>query len=309
MADFNLVPGSFKTEGFKEHVGFSESAGFSESDGFSESGEPKRMGFFGFNTSKNKFSRSTRIFKWFLLIAFLALVAELIWFLGVTPFRPFNRIEVSGFSYYDRDSLLAYAGLSPRSSFIFTNAKEIESLLADLPQMESVRVFKRYPGRLEIHIQSRQATALAFTDINGITTPLLLDRHGVVFYIGTAISEDVFVDLPVISGLNFEPPYLGTRLPARYFSLFEDLEAIRLNAPELLSAVSEIRFDRNSSEGVDIILYLQHQRNRILLSGLNEELLRYTLLIADVLTATEGTPEIIDFRAVIASYFPRGGSL
>ena len=117
------------------------------------------------------------------------------------------------------------------------------------------------------------------------------------------------MELPVISGLFTEAPALGIRLPARFFSFLEDLDSIRVNSPELLSAVSEIRLDRNAAEGLDITLYLQHKKTKILLSGLNEELLRYTLLVADVLAAMENEIDVIDFRAGIASYFPKGGSL
>jgi cell division protein FtsQ len=278
------------------------------SDDFNGSG-PHKAGFSKSKTHGNEPLRSGKTFKWFILIASLALGAELIWFLGVTPFRPFSRIEVSGFTSYDRDSLLAYAGLTPRSSFIFTNTREMEMLLADLPQIESVRIFKRFPARLDIHLQNRKAVGLTFVDIDGITIPVIIDRHGVVFQIGTAYTGETFMDLPLISGLLLEPPTLGMRLPARFFSFFEDLELIRLNAPELLSAVSEIRLDRNSTDGLDLTLYLLHTKTRVRLPGLNEELLRYTLLVADVLAAREPGIGMIDFRAGMASYYPKGGPL
>ena len=271
--------------------------------------ESHRSGLSKSASSGKESSGYGKILKWFLLIASLALAAELIWFLGVTPFRPFTRIDISGFSNYDPDSLLAYAGLTPRSSYIFTNAREMESLLADLPQIESVRVFKRFPGRLDIHLQGREAAALSFVNMEGCTVPVLFDRQGVIFQIGTAFSRENYLELPVISGLIIEQPVLGMRLPARFFSFLEDLESIRMNAPELLSAVSEIRLIRNSTEGLEIVLYLQHKKTKVHLPGLNEEILRYTLLVADVLTDREPGIDMIDFRATIASYFPKGGSL
>jgi cell division protein FtsQ len=234
---------------------------------------------------------------------------ELIWFLGVTPFRPFSRIILSGFTSYERDSLLAYAGLTPRSSFIFTDTQKIETTLATLPQIESIRVFKRFPDRLEINVQDRQALALAFADMQGVTVPIILDREGVVFQIGTAFPQGTFMELPVISGLIFDSPILGMRLPARFCSFLEDLESLRVRAPELLSSVSEIRLERNSTEGINLVLYLQHQKIKVRVSGLNEELLRYTLLIADILKAREPEIDVIDFRSGMASYFPKGGSL
>jgi cell division protein FtsQ len=282
---------------------------FEKSDGSFGSDDPARSGSAKNRTKGSGSPRSGKIFKWFFFLALLALAVELIWFLGVTPFRPFTRIEVSGFTNYDRDSLLAYAGITPRSSFILTNVREMEILLADLPQIESVRIFKRFPGRLDIHLQNRKAAGLTFADIDGITVPVIIDRLGVVFQIGTAYSGINFLDLPLISGLLHEAPVLGMRLPARFFSFLEDLESIRTNAPELLSSVSEIRLDRNSTDGLDLTLYLVQPKIKVRLSGLNEELLRYTLLVADVMAAREPGIDMIDFRAGMASYFPKGGPL
>jgi hypothetical protein len=99
------------------------------------------------------------------------------------------------------------------------------------------------------------------------------------------------------------------QLPARLVSFLEELEAIRINAPELLRAVSEIRIDRRSSEGFDFTLYLIHHKIKVRLSGLNEEALRYTLLMADVMTIREPGINVIDFRGGVASYYPKGGIL
>jgi len=250
-----------------------------------------------------------RFFKWFIIIASIALGAELIWFLGITPFRPFSRIDISGFTYYDHDSLLAYAGINPGSSYIFTNAGQTEALIAALPQIESVRVFKRFPDRLEINLVTRTASAFAFTQAAGVTVPFVFDRQGVIFQIGSGSAAGTTADYPVISGLPVDQPVLGMRLPARYLPLLEELDKIRTNAPELLSVVSEIHIDNKTSEGLDLTLYLLQYKIKVRLSDLNEELLRYSLLVADVLTAREPDIDMIDFRGAVASYYPKGGYL
>ena len=250
-----------------------------------------------------------KFFRWFIVIGSIALGIELIWFLGVTPFKPFSRIDVYGFSWYDQNSLLAFAGLTQDSSYIFTNAKETEERIASLPQIESVRVFKRFPDRLEINLSARKAAAFAFAESGGKTIPVVLDRQGVIFQIGNTGQTDAYSDFPVLSGLAIEQPALGMRLPAKFFPLLEELDAIRINAPELLSAVSEICVDKKSPEGFDITLYLLNHKIKIRLSDLNEELLRYSLLVADVLAVREPDIDLIDFRGAIASYYPKGGYL
>jgi len=254
-------------------------------------------------------SWSKKLFRTFILVASLIMCAELIWFLGITPFRPFSRIDISGFSYQDHETLLAYAGITSRSSFIFTNTREIESIISGMPQIESVRVFKRFPGRLEINLNTRKASAFTLVESGGVSVPVLFDRHGVIFQIGADSMTETFSDFPVISGLLIEHPVPGMRIPARFFPLLDELDSIRINAPELLSAISEIRIDRKSSEGFDLTLFLLHHKIRVRLSGINENILRYTLLIADVLAARD--PEItnLDFRGAVASYYPQGGYL
>ncbi|MDR0313290.1 MAG: FtsQ-type POTRA domain-containing protein [Treponema sp.] len=259
--------------------------------------------------SGNQSSVKRKIFKWFFFLGLLALVVELIWFLGVTPFRPLSGIEVIGLSYYDKDSLLAYIGITPQTSYIFSNTREMENLLSVLPRIESAKVHKRFPNRLEIIIQNRRASAMALANFEGRTVPVIFDRRGVIFQIGSDYSDEPVSHLPVISGLIIESPFLGMSLPARLISFLEDLEAIRNNAPELLHVISEIRIDRRSSEGFDLTLYLHHNKIKVRLSGLNEELLRYTLLVTDVLAAREPGIDLIDFRGGVASYYPKGGIL
>jgi cell division protein FtsQ len=257
----------------------------------------------------NHSSIKRKVFKLFFFLGLLALIVELIWFLGVTPFRPLSGIEVNGLSYYDRDSLLAYIGITPQTSYIFTNPREMENLLSVLPRIESAKVNKRFPNRLEINIQSRRAAAMALANFEGRTVPVIFDRQGVIFQIGSDFSDETLSNLPVISGLIIESPFLGMSLPARLITFLEDLESIRINAPELLYAVSEIRIDRRSSEGFDLTLYLHHHKIKVRLSGLNEDLLRYSLLVTDVLAVREPGIDVIDFRGGVASYYPKGGIL
>ena len=248
---------------------------------------------------------SFKLLKFFIVIAFIVLTIQLIWFLGITPFRPFSRIEISGSSLYDNESLLSYAGITSESSFILTNAHTVEEMISSLPLIESVRVTKRFPGSLEINLLGRRAAAVAFANRGGLTIPVVFDRQGVIFQIGTEDMRGYMPDLPVISGIMIEQPVLGMSMPARIFPLLESLDIIRINSPELLSAVSEIRIDRTTSDGIELTLFLIHHRIKVLLTGINEDILRYTLLMADVLSERDPDIALIDFRGAVASYYPQ----
>jgi cell division protein FtsQ len=252
--------------------------------------------------------RYDKVLKGLIAAACFAVSAELIWLLGITPFMPFSRIDISPVKGLARDHVLALAGIGAQSSFISVDAKAAEKTLRALPQIESARVFKHFPSGLEIILEGRRAAALALAGVNGKMVPVLFDSSGVIFQVGNGTYAEVPAELPVISGLVIENPAPGMRLPAMFGSLFSALESISLKAPELLAAVSEIRVSRRSFDGFDVILYPVHRQIRVRLSEVNEDLLRYTLLMVDVLAAKEPGISEVDFRAGMASYTPKEAS-
>jgi cell division protein FtsQ len=250
-------------------------------------------------------SRTEKILKWIVLVISLVLAAELVWLLAVTPFMPFARIDIStGVSGLDREAVLAGAGISPRSSFVSLNTREAERALKALPMIENAKVFTHFPDRLEIILEGRRAAAVSLANLNGVPVPVFYDKKGVIFQIGFNNNEEnrTAESLPVVSGLVIEQPFPGMKLPPMFSPFLESLEAIELSSPELLSAVSEIRINRKSFDGFDLILYPVHKRISVRLSELNGELLRYTLLVVDVLASEGSGINTIDFRSGIASY-------
>jgi cell division protein FtsQ len=253
-------------------------------------------------------SRTEKILKWIVLVISLVLAAELVWLLGVTPFMPFARIDIStdiSGGAPDREAVLAGGGISPRSSFVSLNIRETERALKALPMIEDAKVFKRFPDRLEIILEGRRAAAVSLANLDGGIVPVLYDRKGVIFQIGFNNNEEesrTAESLPVVSGLVIEQPFPGMRLPAMFTPFLESLEEIELSSPELLAAVSEIRINRKSFDGFDLILYPVHNRISVRLSELNGELLRYTLLMVDALASEGSGIKTIDFRSGIASY-------
>jgi cell division protein FtsQ len=246
-------------------------------------------------------SRFSKGLKWLLTAVCLTAGAYLVWLFGITPFMPFYRIDVTPVEGLSRGDILNTAGINGQSSFISVNVREAEKSLKALPQIESVRVIKRFPDRLEISAEGRKALAVILAEVDGRFEPAIFDAQGVVFRVGAAAGDGI-TQLPLVSGVGFERFVPGARLPAALNSFLSELEAVRLNAPELLAAVSEIRLLRRSFDGFDLILYPIHKKIRVRLSALNEDLLRYTLLMLDVLSAEEPGIDMIDFRSGMASY-------
>jgi cell division protein FtsQ len=254
-------------------------------------------------------SKLERILRRIIIIAALVLGMELVWRLGISPFMPLSKVEISGYQGVAREIILSQAGIGPQSSYISVDSRIAEKALEAMYQIESAKLVKRFPDRITIFLEGRKAAALSLTNLNSNVLPLFFDRKGVVFRVGNdGLSPSSLLALspvlPVLSGLVFEtPPVLGMRLPALFNPLLQDLERIESSSPELLSAISEIRINRRSYEGFDLTLYPVHKRVRIRMGPeLTEDLLRYALLMVDVVDARD--PEIaeLDFRAGMASY-------
>ncbi|MDR1637884.1 MAG: FtsQ-type POTRA domain-containing protein [Treponema sp.] len=241
-----------------------------------------------------------------LIIAATAiLLLELVWLLAVSPCMPLTKIEVLLIPGMSREEILAAAGIGERSSYVSVNAAQAERSLENLYQVESARVIKRFPNAVKIVLIPRSAAGMSLARLDGRLTPVYFDRTGLVFKIGRG-NDEMFRDLPqlpVISGLVFENPSLGTRLPALFGPLLSRLEAIRDVSPELLAAISEIRINRKAFDGFDLVLYPVHNPVRIRLEqDLNEASLRYVMLMLDVFASKHSEIEEIDFRAETASY-------
>jgi len=242
-----------------------------------------------------------------LIIAGIILGAQLIWLFGVSPCIPFTTVEVRGFDGLDGVQALVYANIGENASFVSLNAKDAQQALSLHPLVESARVIKRFPDRLMIFLEPRKAVALSLAEIGGRQIPLCVDRHGVVFKTGDSATETQ--NLPILSGLVFEQPYPGMRLPAALVPLLEDISRIHTNSPELLSALSEIRINRKTYDDYDIVLYPVHSSIRIRLeNNLTEDTLRYVLLMLNVLESGSLKPQEIDFRSGMGSYIIKEAS-
>ena len=249
-------------------------------------------------------SRFEKFLKVFIIFAGLCLGGELVWLLGVSPWKSFSRIDISGFQGIGREEILAKAGITAYSSFFTLDSGMAEKALLELSSLESVRIFKHFPSRLQIVIEGRKAVAMALADLNGRTVPVKFDSQGVVFEVGGKGEPDQRI-LPIVSGLFIEDPRPGMRLSPSFVSFFRELEKIQISAPELLEAVSEIKINRKLYDSFDLVLYPAHKKIKVRINELNEDILRYTLLMVDVLSQKESGIDSFDFRSGIASYIPK----
>ncbi|MDR3356621.1 MAG: FtsQ-type POTRA domain-containing protein [Spirochaetaceae bacterium] len=234
------------------------------------------------------------------------LAGELLWLFVISPCMPLGTVDIKGPGGISRAEVLEAAGIGPRSSFMSVNAAASEEALSAIPQIEAARVIKHFPDGVEISLTKRSAVAAAVTDMNGRAVPVFFDKEGVLFQIGRNGGQEADAALPVISGLVFENIRPGLRLPEFLSPLWKDLDALRTEAPELLSTISEIQISKKKYDAYELTLYPAYNPAKIRIGQhISEDKLRYMLLLLDVLNEKGVALDELDFRTGTASYTVR----
>jgi len=252
-------------------------------------------------------NRVERALKWSVVALSAALVVELAWFLLVVPCSPFKAVEVVGADGMQRNAILAAAGVTGKTTFFgFRSAAAVRGLQA-IPEIERATVTRRFPDSLRIDVVRRTAVGVSLASVGGRIVPVSFDRNGVVFRVGPA-AEGALSEGPVLSGLVFENPEPGVKMPLFLNPLLADLARLRAQAPALLDSISEIRVVKRSFDGYELVLYPAYRSVRVRIgSQLNEDVLRYMMLLLDVLASKGIDTDELDFRTGTAAYRTKEG--
>jgi cell division protein FtsQ len=238
--------------------------------------------------------------KRFLLLASIFICMGLIWLFAISPCKAFTLVEVKGFPGFEKEAVLNYAGIDSSASYVSVNAGDVQRLLASHHMVESAKVIKRFPDRLSIFLEPRQAVAAILADVNGVKRSVYIDRHGVPFAIGNGAGQKQPYWLPVVSGIPVGTSRLGTPLSAVFAPLFAQIGMINDEAPELWRAVSEIKVVRMDYGKYELVLFPLKYPVRLRMGDeLSKESLRYALLMLDVIRRGDTVPDEIDVRSGI----------
>jgi cell division protein FtsQ len=193
-----------------------------------------------------------------------------------------------------------YSGTSFRS----LDARALEAELAAEPQVRSAKVEKVFPATVKVSLAGRAGVLAAIFELDGRSRELLIDGEGVAFEIGGDS------DLPVLSGVRFENPRAGMRLPESLLPLVRAVAAIKESGSGVLAAVSEIRFVRKSAEGGECLIYLMGSRVPVRSGAdISAQTLKSAALIQDVMRkrGIEDSVGEIDLRSGAIVYKTKEG--
>ena len=185
------------------------------------------------------------------IVATAAIVAgEILFQTVLAPNLAISRVRLRGDAVIGQSELREVVGLSGTMLYFHVDTEAIAARLETIPEVSEAGVRTQFPDTVTIDIAARKPLAVTHLREDGRSVPAVIDSEGVVFRIGLRPSE---YDLPVISGLRLEQFDAGDRLPEELTRLFDELGALRMEEPDLFSAVSEIRVVRRAGEYETIV--------------------------------------------------------
>ena len=247
-----------------------------------------------------------RVLKIVIIILLTFLIGETIFYLFVLPFVSTAKIQISGTGAISEEGLKKAAGLTGTEKWGRLNTDTLSRRLTAYPLVAEAKVTKKYPDKVLIEITERKPVGVLLATVGGRTVPMEIDKTGTVFKIAPKEPSKL---LPVISGLTFQNIRAGMKVHKQLVPLFTHLDILQKKNPALLSEISEMKIEQKKYGGFDLILYPVQTPIKVRTdSALNEDRLRYMMLVLDVIRELDLNTEIeeLDVRAGTASYRLRG---
>jgi cell division protein FtsQ len=214
------------------------------------------------------------------------------------PFTAIRHINVHSDVPLADDQVLILSGIHDGEHWYTVSESAIQRRLEASPLVRRAIVERVFPDTILLTLWGRQAAALVLATSEGRSLPILVDEDGVVFKVGTNGAD---LDLPVVSGLTAGDMSLGAQLPRPYRPLFAQLRSMRVKAPALCAAVSEVRVIGGggsadfSPQDLELIVYLTSSPVPIRVRGtLDESLLKYALMATDLLSRQGVLKDILE---------------
>jgi len=227
-----------------------------------------------------------------IIILSVVLVLEIAFHFIVSPRLLLKEVTIEtgpGFPLSNED-LLRIAGIERNDYYFLLDEEGIRERLLEYPLIREARVEKIFPDTLSMVLSGREPLGCAFVPTNEGSIPVVFDQEGVIFQIGSSLTE---WDLPVVSGIRFEQVQLGMKLPRELRPFLQDLGRLKKNSPELFSVLSEIRFEQKGNTGFETILYPVHIPVKVRIGReISAHTLTYMLIVLDVV-AREGRINIL----------------
>lgn len=230
------------------------------------------------------------------------LFVELIISMVLVPCFSKPSITVSGLKSASQQEFTELLGSMKTSSWLRFDTQRAASLLSSVPYIDSVDVSKVFPDRVIVSVKERVPVAKTVINNGGRYISVQIDKNGVLFT-GNRQKSDTDYEIPLVSGLPVEKFREGMSIPANYRVLLNQIETVRSRSQKYFAAISEIQVVQKEYGNYELVLYPVHKHVRVLTDrSLNEEALKYMMVVLDVVDSIEPDVSEIDLRYGSVSY-------
>lgn len=242
-----------------------------------------------------------------ILIAFLllCLLGQLCYYIIIIPAHSVPRFIVSGIETVTSDEVVNMAGIEASAPWSEIDILQINRNLSLYPVFESVNVKKVFPDTISIDVVERKTAVMALISMADRSVPVHIDRNGVIFKIGNNMDMDGAF---FISGLNMENARVGDRISPELKNILASLSELQEKYPELCSLISEVKIEKRDYGDYELVLYPVYTPIPVRTKGiLTERVLRYIVLVLDIVEGFDIEIEELDFRSGTVAYRSKEG--
>ncbi len=256
-------------------------------------------------TSSRKVDKLVSAVKIIVMALLFCFLLEIVLFKLVVPSAAAPLVSVSGQKSYAAEDVVSMLRTMNARSWYSFDVDAATSIIASAPGIDSVMVRKVFPNKIYINVREREAVAMTFVEKDGRSVALHIDGSGVLFP-ETSRSAVDSNSVPIISGLPVEHLGEGMRIPLKYRTLISQIAQIRSVPQNYFAAISEICVVPKDSGNYELVLIPVSSRIRVLTDRtLNEDALKYMMVVLDVVNSIEPDVSEIDLRYGSVSYRKR----
>ena len=253
----------------------------------------------------SKTEKKIKFIKVIFCVLCFALLCELVIYKYVMPSFSSPKVTVTGQKLYSAEEIARMLLPMNSTSWFDFDVNQAVAILSSEAGIDHVSVEKRFPDKIYVNVAEREPVAVTFVMENGRTSPVQIDRNGVLFppvHFESSEKEP----LPIVSGLPVEYMAKGMRIPVKYRPLIDEIARLSSLPQRYFASVSEICVLPKDSGNYELALIPSQSKVKVLTDrALNEDALKYMLVVLDVVNQIGADVCEVDLRYGSVSYRTR----
>ena len=255
-------------------------------------------------SSDGKAEKKIKFIKVIFCVLCFALLCELVIYKYIMPSFSSPKVTVTGQKDYSAEEIARMLLPMNSTSWFDFDVEQAVALLSSEAGIEHVSVEKKFPDKIYVNVEEREPVAVTFIMENGRTSPVQIDKNGVLFPGKKNVSSDEI--LPIVSGLPVEYMSKGMRIPSKYRPLIDQISKISMLPQHYFASLSEICVLPKDSGNYELALIPAQSKVKVLTDrALNEDALKYMLVVLDVVNQIGTDVAAVDLRYGSVSYITR----